>query len=144
MLIGPAATGSSILPVKLTVLCFLSIQKVTFAMALIIRSVLALLAAHLAAAQQQQQGGGMNPFAAMGGDQMIDSLCKSFPNPLCPKKAVGAKSPDCQKNPNACCPDAVRKCSDTSVDTFFGSVCPKSMGAGAKCLGHAFGAALGA
>ncbi|OLQ07197.1 hypothetical protein AK812_SmicGene9436 [Symbiodinium microadriaticum] len=68
-----------------------------------IRSALALLAAHLATAQQQQ-GGGMNPFAAMGGDQMIDSICKSFPNPLCPKKAVGAKSPDCQKNPNACCP----------------------------------------
>eukprot|EP00437_Effrenium_voratum_P039497 CAMPEP_0181476634 /NCGR_PEP_ID=MMETSP1110-20121109/41807_1 /TAXON_ID=174948 /ORGANISM="Symbiodinium sp., Strain CCMP421" /LENGTH=263 /DNA_ID=CAMNT_0023601921 /DNA_START=75 /DNA_END=864 /DNA_ORIENTATION=- len=103
-------------------------------MALMIRSALALLAAHLATAQQQQ-GGGMNPFAAMGGDQMIDSICKSFPNPLCPKKAVGAKSPDCQKNPNACCPDAVRKCSDTSVDTFFGSVCPKSMGAGAKCVG---------
>jgi len=121
--------------VKLAVLCLI-IQKVTLVMAVMIRSAFALLVAHLAAAQAPaKQGSGMNPFAAMGGDEMMDSLCKSFPNPMCPKKAVGAKSPDCAKNPNACCPDAVRKCSDTSVDTFFGSVCPKSMGAGAKCVG---------
>ncbi|CAE7451701.1 unnamed protein product, partial [Symbiodinium microadriaticum] len=104
-------------------------------MAVIIRSAVALLVAHLAAAQAPAKQGSMNPFGAMGGDKMMDSICKTFPNPMCPKKAVGAKAAECAKNPNACCPDAVRKCSDTSVDSMFGSVCPKDMGTGAKCVG---------